>query len=67
MCPVCAQIGPRMELEIVKAEEGLCSGRVLHHAYVHRSAEDAAAQQHDIDERERLRAERRRQQVRRPF
>lgn len=57
------QIGPRMELEIVKVEEGLCSGRVLFHSHKHKSSEEAEAQQADIDERERLRAERRREQV----
>ena len=30
------QIGPRMELEVVKVEEGMCSGRVLYHSYVQR-------------------------------
>jgi hypothetical protein len=57
------QIGPRMELEIVKVEEGLCSGRVLYHSIIHKSPEEANVQQQEIDERERLRAERRRQQV----
>ncbi len=52
-----------MELEVVKVEEGMCSGRVLYHSFIQRSAAEAAAQQKDIDERERLRAERRRQQV----
>ncbi|EEH52427.1 uncharacterized protein MICPUCDRAFT_5698, partial [Micromonas pusilla CCMP1545] len=27
------EIGPRMELELVKVEEGMCEGRVLYHAY----------------------------------
>lgn len=53
-----------MELEVVKVEEGMCAGRVLYHSFVTKSAAEAQAQQKDIDERERLRAERRRQQVR---
>ena len=52
-----------MDLEFVKAEEGLCGGRVLYHKYVHKSAEEAAAQEDDVEARRHARAERRRQQV----
>lgn len=57
------QIGPRMELEVVKVEEGLCDGRVLFHSLINRTAAATAAQQAEIDERQRLKAERRREQV----
>lgn len=64
------QIGPRLELEVIKAEEGLCSGRVLFHAHVQKDPEAAQQQQAAVDEsaatqeqRERLRAARRNQQV----
>ncbi|CAK0738206.1 hypothetical protein CVIRNUC_001009 [Coccomyxa viridis] len=57
------EIGPRMELEVVKAEEGMCEGRVLFHSHVHKSAEESVAQQEEVDERDRLKAERRRQQA----
>ncbi|KAK9794607.1 hypothetical protein WJX73_006493 [Symbiochloris irregularis] len=63
------EIGPRLELEVVKAEEGLCSGRVLFHAHVQKDAEAAEQQQAAVEEteatqeeRERMRAARRRQQ-----
>lgn len=63
--PCChCQVGPRLELEIVKVEEGLCDGRVLFHKYQQRSKAEADAQQQEWDEREALRAERRQQQVR---
>ena len=39
------QIGPRMELEIVKVEEGLCDGRVLFHAHVQKSDAERATLQ----------------------
>ena len=42
----------------------MCEGRVLFHSHVHKSAEESAAQQEEVDERDRLKAERRRQQVR---
>ena len=57
------QIGPRMQLEVVKVEEGLCAGRVLFHSLIARSATETAAQQAQVEERQRLKAERRRQQA----
>lgn len=64
------QVGPRLELEVIKAEEGLCSGRVLFHAHVEKDPEAAEQQQAAVEEtaatqeeRERLRAVRRHQQV----
>ena len=58
------QIGPRMQLEVVKVEEGLCAGRVLFHSLIARSAAETAAQQAGVEERQRLKAERRREQAR---
>ncbi len=58
-----SQVGPRLELEVVKVEEGLCDGRVLYHKYVKRSAEEAAAQQSEIEMAQALKEQRRRQQV----
>lgn len=57
------QVGPRLELEIVKVEEGLCDGRVLFHKYQQRSATEKALQQAEWDEKAALRDQRRRQQV----
>lgn len=57
------EVGPRLELEIIKVEEGLAEGKVLYHKYVSKSGAEAAAQQAEHDEREQLRAQRRRQQV----
>lgn len=62
MTAYCLQIGPRLELQIVKIQEGLASGRVLFHRFDQRSAEDKAAQQQDAEAKERLRAERRQEQ-----
>lgn len=61
------QIGPRLELEIVKVEEGLCDGKVLYHGFVHKTAGEAAQQKRHLTEKEaedQLRAKRRHQQVR---
>lgn len=60
------QIGPRMELEVVKVEEGLCDGKVLFHSFVQKTAGEAAQQRHHLSEKdaeEQLRAKRRHQQV----
>ncbi|EFN50837.1 hypothetical protein CHLNCDRAFT_10262, partial [Chlorella variabilis] len=45
------EVGPRLELEIVKVEEGLCDGRVLFHKYQQRSATEKALQQAEWDEK----------------
>ena len=58
------QIGPRMELEIVKAEEGMCTGEVLYHQHFTRSKAEVAEKSKEIQDREELRQKRRRQQVR---
>ncbi|KAF6255316.1 Brix domain-containing protein, partial [Scenedesmus sp. NREL 46B-D3] len=56
------EVGPRLEMEIVKVEEGLCGGAVLYHAHVSRTKKQASAQQAAKDEAAQLRAARRRQQ-----
>lgn len=61
--PALQQIGPRMELEIVKAEEGLCGGQVLYHQHIHKPAAEVAQKTRDIKDREELRVKRRKQQV----
>ena len=34
------ELGPRMRLRLTKIEEGLCSGKVMWHEYVHKSKEE---------------------------
>jgi hypothetical protein len=58
------QIGPRMELEIVKAEEGMCTGEVLYHQHINKSKAEVAEKSKEIQDREELREKRRRQQAR---
>lgn len=59
------QIGPRMELEVVKVEEGLCDGRVLFHSHVNKSPAERAALQQRKETEVQLKDVRRKQQVRR--
>lgn len=58
----CPQIGPRMELEVMKVQEGLCDGKVLYHKYETKTAEEASELQSKKEQQERLRAQRRHQQ-----
>ncbi|PWN49660.1 Brix-domain-containing protein [Violaceomyces palustris] len=56
------EIGPRMELRLVKVEEGMNGGEVLYHDYVRKTAAQAAAQNKEFAEKKKLAAERRAEQ-----
>ncbi|KAK9807808.1 hypothetical protein WJX72_010030 [[Myrmecia] bisecta] len=59
------EIGPRMELEIVKVEEGMCAGQVLYHSYIQKTAAEKAQltqQQQEKDSADQLKKERRKEQ-----
>ena len=58
----CREIGPRMELELVKVEEGMCEGRVLFHAHVRKTEEEIVAQEKTVADKEALRKKRREEQ-----
>lgn len=57
-----SEVGPRLELEVIKVEEGLCDGRVLYHRYVKKSAKEAAAQESEAETKRREKEKRRREQ-----
>lgn len=56
------EVGPRLELEIVKVEEGLCDGAVLYHAHINRTKAEVSAQQAAKNEAARVKTARRQQQ-----
>ena len=56
------EIGPRMELELMKVEEGMCEGRVLYHAYVKKTEEEVVALEKKKVDKEALRKKRREEQ-----
>ena len=58
------EIGPRMELRLVKIEEGLNGGEVLYHDYVQKTAAEAAAQSRSLAEKQRILSKRRSEQER---
>lgn len=58
------EIGPRMELRLVKVEEGLNGSEVLYHDYVERTPQENAAQAREAERKRQLVAARRAQQER---
>ena len=56
------EVGPRMELELMKVEEGMCEGRVLYHAYVQKTEEEVVALEKKKVDKEALRKKRREEQ-----
>jgi ribosome biogenesis protein SSF1/2 len=56
------EIGPRMTLELVKIEDGLCDGEVLYHTYISKTAEEIAELRKRNIEKKRLKEERKREQ-----
>jgi ribosome biogenesis protein SSF1/2 len=53
------ELGPRLDLELLKVEDGLCAGGVLFHEHVAKSEEQAAALEGAARERAALKASRR--------
>jgi ribosome biogenesis protein SSF1/2 len=56
------EIGPRMTLELVKIEDGLCDGEVLYHTYVSKTSEEIAELRQRTIEKKRLKEQRKREQ-----
>lgn len=56
------EIGPRLELEVMKVEEGLCDGKVLYHSLVKKTAGEASEQQDEKEQARQLKEKRRKQQ-----
>ena len=56
------EIGPRMTLELVKIEDGLCDGEVLYHNHVEKSSDEIAELRQRTSEKKRLKEQRKREQ-----
>ncbi|GAK66151.1 brix-domain-containing protein [Moesziomyces antarcticus] len=56
------EIGPRMELKLVKIEEGCNEGAVLFHEYIKKSAQELTQQHRDHVEKKKLQEQRRLEQ-----
>jgi ribosome biogenesis protein SSF1/2 len=47
------EIGPRLRIELIKIEEGMCDGKVLYHRYITKTKRE----EKKLDERHKLKAE----------
>eukprot|EP00963_Diacronema_lutheri_P007895 scaffold682_cov363-Pavlova_lutheri.AAC.46 len=56
------EIGPRLDLELLKLQEGLCDGQVLYHAHVKKTEQEINKQDKAKKDKESLRVSRRKQQ-----
>eukprot|EP00955_Chlamydomonas_euryale_P057644 356861-Chlamydomonas_euryale.AAC.18 len=56
------EIGPRLELKVVKLEEGMCTGRVLYHSHIKRSDAEVKSLQAQHEARASVKAARRQEQ-----
>jgi len=56
------EIGPRLDLQLVKIEEGLCDGKVLYHAFVKKSKEEVEAMERNKANKDELKRMRKREQ-----
>ncbi|PHH89923.1 hypothetical protein CDD83_4930 [Cordyceps sp. RAO-2017] len=56
------ELGPRMKLRLSKVEEGLCSGKVLWHEYVHKSRDEVRELEKRWEKRRQEKEARRKEQ-----
>ncbi|KAM4058790.1 brix domain-containing protein [Hirsutella rhossiliensis] len=56
------ELGPRMRLRLTKVEEGLCSGKILWHEYVHKSREEVKELEKRWEKRRQEKEARRKEQ-----
>ncbi|KAI9783564.1 MAG: hypothetical protein M1839_003734 [Geoglossum umbratile] len=56
------ELGPRMRLRMLKVEEGVCSGKVMWHEFLHKTREEERALEQLWEKRHQEKEERRRKQ-----
>ena len=56
------EIGPRLDLQLYKVQEGVCTGAVTYHSYMKKSRKEVRLQGKSLREKEDLRVERRKRQ-----
>ncbi|CDO92338.1 unnamed protein product [Kluyveromyces dobzhanskii CBS 2104] len=56
------EIGPRLTLKLVKIEEGICAGKVLHHEYVKKSDSEIKALEKRHAQKMKLKEQRKKEQ-----
>lgn len=56
------ELGPRLTLKLVKIEEGICAGKVLHHEFVKKTDSEIRALEKKHAEKMRIKAQRKKEQ-----
>jgi len=56
------ELGPRLTLQLVKIEEGLCDGKVVHHSFIEKTAEEIKALEATRKDKQKLKEQRQNQQ-----
>ncbi|KAK4176969.1 Brix domain-containing protein [Triangularia setosa] len=56
------ELGPRMKLRMTKVEEGLCSGKVMWHEYVHKTKEEIRELEKKWEQRRKDKEQRKKEQ-----
>ncbi|CCF60576.1 hypothetical protein KAFR_0K02220 [Kazachstania africana CBS 2517] len=56
------EVGPRLNLKLIKIEDGICSGKVLHHEFVKKTDAEIKALEKRHREKQRLKEQRRKEQ-----
>ena len=57
-----AELGPRLNLKLLKVEKGFCEGEVMYHSIVQKSAADVKEQRATFEEANALKKRRREEQ-----
>jgi len=56
------ELGPRLTLQLVKIEEGLCDGKVVHHAFIEKTTEEINALEAERKEKQKIKEQRQKEQ-----
>lgn len=57
-----SEVGPRLTLKLVKIEEGICTGRVIHHEFIKKTDKEIEELERQHQAKEALKAQRRKEQ-----
>jgi len=55
------ELGPRMKLSLVKIEEGICRGNIVHHEYIKKSPAEIKKQLDAVKNKRDLKEKRKRE------
>lgn len=56
------EVGPRLNLKLVKIEDGICTGKILHHEYIHKTDDEIRQLEKRHAAKQRLKEQRKKEQ-----